>query len=376
MVGKGSVRHNERKFNALNTDPTRSCLNTSFINEDIKDVYHELFDKALQDYNAKQNRTDRRIDDYYKKIVSGKQEKPFHEVILQIGNRDDMNAETDEGRLAEKILTEYIKTFQERNPNLRVFSAHLHMDEATPHLHIDFVPFTTGSKRGLDTRVSLKQALAKQGFNGGTRGDTEWNQWVLSEKEELSKIMERYGVEWEQKGTHEKHLSVLDYEKKMRSQEVEALTEEIAEKQCELKAVREQIETYDDGRGIENLIEQLNSNEFSLPEPAPLMTAKAYKAKYAEPLISKLKSLMKTVFAKYLKAVEARITARGYNSSLQRRVSILARENSELREQNRSLIRQVKDYSLLQRFFGKEKIDELVNQAKGRTKSKKFERNR
>ena len=376
MVGKGSVRHNERKFNALNTDPTRSCLNTSFINEDIKDVYHELFDRALQDYNAKQNRTDRKIDDYYKKIVSGKQEKPFHEVILQIGNKDDMNAETDEGRHAEKILTEYIKTFQERNPNLRVFSAHLHMDEATPHLHIDFVPFTTGSKRGLDTRVSLKQALAKQGFKGGTRGDTEWNQWVLSEKEELSKIMERYGVEWEQKGTHEKHLSVLDYEKKMRSQEVEALKDEISEKQCELKTVREQIETYDDGRGIENLIEQLNSNEFTLPEPTTLMTAKAYKTKYAEPLISKLKTLVKTVFAKYLKAVEARITARGHNSSLQRRFSILARENSELREQNRSLIRQVKDYSLLQRFFGKEKIDELVNQAKGRIKSKKYERNR
>ena len=376
MVGKGSVRHNERKFNALNTDPTRSCLNTSFINEDIKDVYHELFDRALQDYNAKQNRTDRRIDDYYKKIVSGKQEKPFHEVILQIGNKDNMNAETDEGRLAEKILAEYIKNFQERNPNLRVFSAHLHMDEATPHLHIDFVPFTTGSKRGLDTRVSLKQALAKQGFKGGTRGDTEWNQWVLSEKEELSKIMERYGVEWEQKGTHEKHLSVLDYEKKMRSQEVEALMEEIAEKQCELKSVREQIETYDDGRGIENLIEQLNSSEFTLPEPTPLMTSKAYKTKYAEPLIAKLKTLVKTVFAKYLKAVEARITAKGHNSSLQRRVSILARENSELREQNRSLVRQVKDYSLLQRFFGKEKIDELVNQAKGRTKSKKYERNR
>ena len=155
----------------------------------IRHRYHELFGKALQDYNSKQNRPDRRIDDYYKKIVSGKQEKPFHEVILQIGNKDDMNAETDEGRLAEKILTEYIKTFQERNPNISVFSAHLHMDEATPHLHIDFVPFTTGSKRGLETRVSLKQALAKQGFKGGTRGDTEWNQWVLSEKEELSKIM-------------------------------------------------------------------------------------------------------------------------------------------------------------------------------------------
>ena len=101
-----------------------------------------------------------------------------------------------------------IEDFQERNPNLRVFSAHLHMDEATPHLHIDFVPFTTGSKRGLDTRVSLKQALAAQGFKGGTRGATEWAQWVQSEKEQLAAVMERYDIQWEQKGTHEKHLSV------------------------------------------------------------------------------------------------------------------------------------------------------------------------
>ena len=84
-----------------------------------------------------------------------------------------MSAESENGLLAQKILDEYYRDFQERNPYLRVFSAHLHMDEATPHLHIDFVPFTTGSKRGLDTRVSLKQALAKQGFKGGSRGDTE-----------------------------------------------------------------------------------------------------------------------------------------------------------------------------------------------------------
>ena len=99
--------------------------------------------------------------------------------------------------------------FKSEIHSLKVFSAHLHMDEATPHLHIDFVPFTTGSKRGLDTRVSLKQALATQGFKGGTRGDTEWNQWVQSEKEQLATVMERYGIEWEHKGTHEKHLSVL-----------------------------------------------------------------------------------------------------------------------------------------------------------------------
>ena len=144
----------------------------------------ELFDEALKRYNDKQTRADRKIENYYEKIRSSKQEKPFHELILQIGDKENMSAESENGTLAREILDEYYRGFQERNPQLKVFSAHLHMDEATPHLHIDFVPFTTGSKRGLDTRVSLKQALAAQGFKGGSRGDTEWNQWVQSEKEQ------------------------------------------------------------------------------------------------------------------------------------------------------------------------------------------------
>ena len=165
-----------------------------------------FFDCALERYNSKQTREDRKISDYYEKIRSGKQEKPFHELILQIGDNEswfcyrshfaivndgllvfadktprssaNMGATTENGELAKTVLDEYFKNFQERNPSLRVFSAHLHMDEATPHLHIDFVPLTTDSKRGLDTRVSLKQALAALGFKGGTRGMTEWNQWV------------------------------------------------------------------------------------------------------------------------------------------------------------------------------------------------------
>lgn len=212
-VGKGSVNHNSRKFKAANVDPERTHLNVEYCNEPIKQVYHKLFDEALKRYNEKQTRSDRRIENYYEKIRTGKQEKPFHELIIQIGNRDDTGSGTEIGEQAKEALNEYFQGFRERNPNLYVFSAHLHMDEATPHIHIDFVPFTTGSKRGLDTRVSLKQALAAQGFHGGTRGATEWNQWVLSEKKELAIAMFRHGFEWEQKGTHEEHLSVIDYKK-------------------------------------------------------------------------------------------------------------------------------------------------------------------
>ena len=267
MVGKGSVNHNSRKFHAKNTDPERTPLNISYCNESIREVYHSLFDEALERFNAKQTRSDRRIDDYYEKIRSGKQEKPFHEIILQIGNCDDTGATTEIGAQAREALNEYFSSFAERNPNLRVFSAHLHMDEATPHLHIDFVPFTTGSKRGLDTRVSLKQALAAQGFKGGSRQETEWSQWVQAEKEQLAAVMERYGFEWEHRGTHEKHLSVLDYEKKVRSEEVAQLDSQVAEKQSEVAALdRQASQKQSEIKQIETALAKVEQQQVKLSE--------------------------------------------------------------------------------------------------------------
>ena len=237
MMGKGSVSHNMRTFSAKNVDKERSKYNMEFCHLDIKKVYHELFDDALERYNAKQKRSDRKIDNYYEKIRQSKQEKLFHEVILQIGNKDDTNAKSEEGQLAKNILIEFMEDFQKRNPNLYVFSAHLHMDEETPHVHIDFVPFIRNSKRGLDTRVSLKGALAEQGFKGGTRGMTEWNEWIEAEKQELSKVMGRHGVQWKQLGTHNKHLSVLDFEKQERAKEVVNLEKAVSSNKAELSHI-------------------------------------------------------------------------------------------------------------------------------------------
>ena len=229
MVGKGSLNHNNRTFIAKNVDSERSKGNKVYVKENIKKVYHALFDEALEIYNAKQTRADRRIDNYYEKIRTSKQEKLFHELIVQIGNRDDTNCGMVESIYAQLALEEYMMGFQERNPNLRIFNAVMHLDEETPHLHIDYVPFSTGNKRGLSTKVSLKGALKAQGFVGTGRFDTEWKRWVESEKQCLAEIMERYQMEWRQKGTHEKHLSVYDYEKKMRKAEVAELEQEISD---------------------------------------------------------------------------------------------------------------------------------------------------
>ena len=366
MVGKGSVNHNSRKFKAENVDGERSHLNIDYCNEPIKKIYHELFDEALKRYNEKQTRADRRIENYYEKIRNSKQEKPFHELILQIGDKGNMSAESENGQLARQVLDEYYRGFQERNPNLKVFSSHLHMDEATPHLHIDFVPFTTGSKRGLDTRVSLKQALVAQGFKGGTRGDTEWNQWVSAEKSALAFVMERHGIEWEHKGNHEKHLSVLDYKKQEREKELDALEDKLAEKKDEFRVMADRIENFDNGeKSLQKLDESImNDPEYQLPEPPAMMSAKSYKTKFVEPLVARFKSLISTLFARYFKAIDSYNRLNVTNANLYRANERLEKINDKLTEENTRLRTENKDYSLLRKAFGHKQIDDLLERAR------------
>ena len=376
MVGQGSVNHNSRAFNAKNTDPERSHLNITYCHENIKTVFHELFDEALKRYNDKQTRADRKIEDYYEKIRSSKQEKPFHEIILQVGNKDDMSAEGEDGQLAAAVLDEYMRGFQERNPRLRVFSAHLHMDEATPHLHIDFVPFTTGSKRGLDTRVSLKQALAAQGFKGGTRGDTEWGQWVRSEKEQLAAVMERHGIEWEDKGTHDKHLSVLDFKKEQRAKEIAQLDKVKAKKQKEVAGQEQRLKELAPAvKNMERLAAEFSADpEEVLPEPGPLESAKSYREKKAKPLWGKIVKVLRSVYRAYLdlKSKFERLQA-DYSREISKNNSLSARIHEVCAERD-SLKGQVRDYERVKRAFGPEEVERAVAEAKRREAAEKEQR--
>lgn len=380
MTGKGSVNHNSRKFHAKNTDPERSCLNVEYCNENVKDVYHELFDEALARYNEKQTRSDRRIDDYYNKILRGKQEKPFHEIIVQIGDKDNMGAKTEDGQLAAKVLDEYMQGFRQRNLTLRVFAAYLHMDEATPHLHIDFVPYTTGSKRGLDTRVSLKQALSALGFKGGTRRETELNQWVAYEKEQLAAVMLEHGIEWEKKGTHEKHLSVLDFEKKERAKEVAELEakkaklqEDLQESRQEAEKAQKQADKYQKRmnelapmvKNMEKLAADFSADpEQTLPEAAVVESAKSYREKKAKPLVVKMVQVMRSIYSAYLdisnkftKLQAAYNRERSGNERLTNRLEEVLDENRELR-----IV--AADFGRIKAVVGSEKVNAVINRAK------------
>ena len=243
MTGAGSIRHNNRSFSAANVDRSRTEQNIVFCNEDLKQVYHMVFDEALAAYNAKKTKTRDKIPDYYEHIRQSKQEKLFHEAIFQIGNMSDCGCGTPDGERAAAALKDFAESFAERNPHLRVFNMVLHMDEATPHLHVDFIPVATEQSRGLSTRVSMKQALKQQGFVGVGRKQTEWAAWMEREKEALTEIAQAHEFEIISLGGGRPHMELPEY--RAAAQRLEAIQEQVTaaeQKVRELKVENQQLQ--------------------------------------------------------------------------------------------------------------------------------------
>lgn len=357
-LGKGVLKHNNRNFIAENVDKDRTKNNVEYKKIPLEEAYHTLFDRALQRYNDKQKRADRKIDNYLEHIQKSKQEKPFYEIIVQVGNHNDMGIGSRNESIAKAILEDYMLSFEKQNPYLFVFNATLHMDEATPHLHIDFIPFTTDSKRGLDTRVSMKRALEQMGFKGTGRSDTETMAWLQSEKESLASIMECHGVEWEHQGNQREHLSVLEYKKEQRSKEV-------AELENEIKAL---ITTAEDLTTTVDKVSDISNNEafekeFTLPEPQRMESAKSYKNRI-EGMFNKLKAFVKNAFIDLMKARSLNAELYSKNTSLGFTNIDLQNSNRHYQKENLKLRKQLADYRLLRNVLGKQQVDQILEAAK------------
>ena len=412
MIGTGSLAHNRREFIAENVDSDRVQLNICYQNENLKEVYKELFDEAVERYNIGK-RKDRQITNYYEKIRQGKQEKLFHEVIFQIGNREDMAVGTAEGDLAVKILDEYVKDFQKRNATLRVFGCYLHQDESTPHLHIDFIPYVTDWKgKGMDTRVSLKQALKSLGFQGGNKHDTELNQWMNHEKKVLAEIAKQHGIEWEQKGTHEEHLDVYNFKKKERKKEVqeleqekeyltaenEELTAQIAEFRADIQILKDdkeqanrekqeaeqraedaekEVKSLEERRDVLQPIMDNASKEIKeygmiktfLPEAGTFERAVPYRENKIKPLFIKMKNQIAALAGK---VVELNKTIESWKNKYQKstekcddiqtQLDDVRKENGKLSNDNQRLQEISDRYDRVVRILGMETVEDVVQQ--------------
>lgn len=215
--GKGSIRHNNRDFIADNVNPDKIKDNIIYKQEPLFTAYEKCFSQAIDEYNLKQKRSDRKIngvEGYMEQIrTSGNGEKLYYENVVQVGNMFDNHVNSEQGQVAKKVLDDYMKDFQERNPNLYVFNAVLHLDEQTPHLHIDYIPLADGYKNGLQVRNSLDRALKQQGLEGkANKYENRTIAWQKAEKDHIEEIMKKYGIERaEDKGLDREHLTVNQY---------------------------------------------------------------------------------------------------------------------------------------------------------------------
>jgi len=239
--GKGSLSHNNRLFKPKNVDETRTADNITFIKESIAEAYQKLFGAAVERYNAKQKRADRRITTSYFEyafnhapsnnvITSPDKRNSFYEDLVQIGDKDDSGCGTPDGKLVAECLTEYMHGFAERNPNFYVFNSILHVDEATPHLHIDYIPVGHYS-RGVDTQNGLAQALKEMGFTG----IEAISKWRESERRVLEKICNAHGIEIKETEKSRGSFAVEEY--KEYKENLTEIQNETAQKTAELEKV-------------------------------------------------------------------------------------------------------------------------------------------
>ena len=242
--GRGHLSHNNRDFISKNVVPERISWNRIYKQESLEDAYEKCFGQALKDYNASQKRKDRKKDNYLKEIEnSGNKEKPFYENVVQIGKVldtavvDENGNLTEDAKVAIEVLEKYAQTFQERNPNLYLFNCVMHLDEATPHLHMDYIPVAHGYKTGMKTRNSLTKAFQQMGFaKAVSKKENETVAWQARERAYLTELCNEHGIEIEMLGVKRDNLSLPEYKAAMQevatlgqqAQEMETHNEELA----------------------------------------------------------------------------------------------------------------------------------------------------
>ncbi len=252
VKGKGSLAHNNREFIAGNVDPERTSWNVTYVQTPLKQAYEEIFGPAVAEYNSQQKRKDRQIDNYLNKIKnSGNNEKQFYEIVVQVGRQDDTGVLDENGKLSDgakeaaEILDQYAKTFEERNPNLKLFNAVLHMDEATPHLHLDYIPVAHEYKSGLKTRNSLTKALKEMGIEPAKgQKDNETVHWQAREREYLTEQCKERGIEIVVLGVDRDDYTIPEYKQAMREKEAaEAEVEILNSEKVEIEATIASLDT-------------------------------------------------------------------------------------------------------------------------------------
>lgn len=345
-------------------DSSKSHENKYLVQRDLKELYQDEFGAALEKYNAKQKRNDRKIDNYFEHIKASKKTALQQEMIIQVGDKDDFASEPIYKKYANDILEEWVQGFEERNPQLKVYNAVIHNDEASPHLHLNFVPVAEGYKRGLEKQVSFDRAIIQQ---DSTLDKTRpFDDWREKEVKLLEELLNERGFERKLVGKNE-YKDVNEYkEKKDLQREIGQLEKELADKKNELLALNEkvpdeievqakrQMKTVEVPTGEKNIfmfgkektkVEKQATGNMIVPEKEfqQLVTA----AKENKRLKNNIKVYLQTDMAKENRKINEQITKlQTENQTLKRELSETKSENGALRYANEILEGHISDLKL------------------------------
>lgn len=364
-TNKTNIKHNNRNLNDKDKernshiDESRSHENVYLVQKNLKEVYQEEFGEALENYNAKQKRNDRKIDNYYKHIQSSKKTSLQQEVIIQVGDKDDFSSQADFHK-ANEILKEWYSDFEKRNPQLKIYNAVIHNDEASPHMHVNFVPVAEGYKRGLEKQVSFDKAITQQDLTLDKVRPFE--HWREQEVQFLEKLLQERGIERKLVGTNN-YKDVNEYkEKKDLEREVKQLEGDLSQRKTELKALNEkvsadisvpvkrQMRNVDVPTGEKNFLGKEKMKTEKQPTGNVVLSEENYKklvmaANQQEQLTQQIFKVLDTDFAKENKALKAEnevafqewgreLTENGRlqseNNALERRIGSLTSEIEKL----------------------------------------------
>lgn len=379
VKGKGSISHDNRDFIADNVDRDRISLNETYVNQPLEEAYEQLFGEAVKEYNDKQKRSDRKIDNYLTKIKNSRNnEKQFYENVVQIGKKDDtgvIDADgnlTEEAMRAKEVLDEYARTFQERNPNLYLFNAVLHMDEATPHLHLDYIPVAHGYKTGLKTRNSLTKGLQEMGIAPAVgKKDNETMHWQERERSYLQELCLERGIEIETLGEDRDNYSIPEYKKAMREKEaaeaeIEILTSQKTGIENEITTLGIQLNADKDEeeerrKALKEINDQISEAEKKIDEKEKVLDKILVAGKPIEKEIKeitakvsdvpnifggeKMMKLPKKIFEKMLLKYKVAGTFENLNRKYEAELSAKQEKNNKLMEQIGSLKVKIKQHT-------------------------------
>lgn len=191
--GRTSLKHNNREKSLTNVDSDRTKYNRTLVKENLRDVYEREFGESLLKYNEKQKRGDRKIKDYFSHVRNSDSLELQREEIIQIGDKDNYGLPfSQKWEDAADMYESFFEKWKEKNPNLVPYNVVIHLDESSPHMHINYVPVAKGYKRGLEKQPGFSKALENQGFSGNKK--QIFSDWRNEQVEIMSEIMSEYGV--------------------------------------------------------------------------------------------------------------------------------------------------------------------------------------